>query len=55
MAERNNFHCFGQRGRVVVKALCYKTEGRVFETLWGEILNLLYPSGRTRPWGSLSL
>jgi hypothetical protein len=26
----------GVRGRVVVKALCYKPEGRGFETRWGE-------------------
>jgi hypothetical protein len=25
------------------------------QTLWGEILNLPNPSGRTRPWGLLSL
>jgi hypothetical protein len=43
------------RGGVVVKALCYKPEGRGFETLWGEFLNLPNPSGRTKPWGSLSL
>jgi hypothetical protein len=40
---------------VVVKALGYKPESRGFETRWGEILNLPNPSGRTRPWGSLSL
>jgi hypothetical protein len=40
---------------VVVKALGYKPEGRGFETYWGDILNLHSPSGRTRPWGSLSL
>jgi hypothetical protein len=45
----------GARGNVVVKALCYKPEGRGFETLWGEFLNLPYPSGRTTPWGLLSL
>jgi hypothetical protein len=26
----------GVRGSIVVKALCYKPEGRVFETRWGE-------------------
>jgi hypothetical protein len=39
----------------VVKALCYKPEGRGFDTRWGEFLNLPNPSGRTRPWGLLSL
>jgi hypothetical protein len=41
--------------KVVVKALCYKPEGRGFETRWGEILNSPNPSGRCRPWGVLSL
>jgi hypothetical protein len=36
-------------------SLGYKQKGRAFETGWGEILNLRNPSGRTRPWGSLSL
>jgi hypothetical protein len=45
----------GTRGSVVVKALCYEPEGSGFETLWGEFLNLPNPSGRTRPWGFLSL
>jgi hypothetical protein len=47
----------GARGNVVVKALYYKPEGRGFETRWGEgiFFNLRNPSGRTRPWGSLSL
>jgi hypothetical protein len=39
----------------MVKALGYKPEGREFETRRGEILNLPNPSGRTGPWGSLSL
>jgi hypothetical protein len=26
------------RGSVIVKALCYKREGRVFETQWGELI-----------------
>jgi hypothetical protein len=43
------------RGSLVVKALGYKPEGRGFETRWSEILNLPNPSGRTRPWGLLSL
>jgi hypothetical protein len=45
----------GARGSVVVKALCYKLEGCGFDTQWGEFLNLPNPSGRTRPWGLLSL
>jgi hypothetical protein len=45
--------CFidGARGSVVVKALCYKSEGREFDTRWCEFLNLPNPSGLTRPWG----
>jgi hypothetical protein len=43
------------RGSVVVKALCYEPEGRGFDTRWGEFLNLPNQSGRTRPWGLLSL
>jgi hypothetical protein len=31
-------------GRLVVKALGYKPEGRGFESRWGEILNLPSPS-----------
>jgi hypothetical protein len=46
---------FGARGSVVVKALCYKPEGRRFDTRWGEFLNLPNPSGHTRPWGLRSL
>jgi hypothetical protein len=45
----------GARGSVVVKALCYKPEGRGFDTRLGEFLNLPNPSGRTMPWGLLSL
>jgi hypothetical protein len=45
----------GAGGSVMVKALRYKPEGRGFETRWGEFLNLPNPSGRIRPWGSLSL
>jgi hypothetical protein len=45
----------GARGSLVVKALGHKPEGRGFETPWAEILNLTNPSGRTRPWGLLSL
>jgi hypothetical protein len=44
-------------GSVVVEALCYKPEGRGFETGWGELIcfNLHTPSSRTKPWGLLSL
>jgi hypothetical protein len=45
----------GVCGSVVVKALCYKPEGRGFDTRRGEFLNLPNPYGRTRPWGLLSL
>jgi hypothetical protein len=45
----------GARGSLVVKELGYKSEGRGFETRWGEILNWPNPSGRARPWGLLSL
>jgi hypothetical protein len=37
------------------KALCYKPEGRGFDSQWCEFLNLPNPSGRTWPWGLLSL
>jgi hypothetical protein len=40
---------------VVVKALCYKPEGRGFETRLSEFLNFPNPSGRTRPCGLLGL
>jgi hypothetical protein len=46
-----------KRGHAV-KTLCYKLEGRGFETRWGEwifFFNLPNPFGRTRPWGLLSL
>jgi hypothetical protein len=45
----------GARDSVVVKVLCYKPEGRGFDTRWGDFLNLPNPSCRTRPWGLLSL
>jgi hypothetical protein len=51
MPSRKN----GARGSVVVKALCYKLEGRGFDSRCGEFLNLPHLSGRTRPWGLLSL
>jgi hypothetical protein len=44
----------GVGGSVVVKALCYKPEGRGFDTRWSEFLNLPILSGSTRPWGLLS-
>jgi hypothetical protein len=44
----------GACGSVVAKALCYKPEGRGFDTQWGEFLNLPNPSSRIRPWGLLS-
>jgi hypothetical protein len=46
---------YGARGSVVVKALCYKPEGRGFDTRRSDFLNLPNPSGRTKPWGLLSL
>jgi hypothetical protein len=49
------FIVLGAGGSLVIKALGYKPEGRGFETRWGEILNLPNPSGRTKPWGLLSL
>jgi hypothetical protein len=45
----------GASGSLMVKALGYKPEGRGFETRSGDIFNLPNPSGRTRPWDSLSL
>jgi hypothetical protein len=50
-----NFFYVGIRGNVVVKALFYKPEGRGFDSRCGEFLNLPNSSGRTRPWGLLSL
>jgi hypothetical protein len=44
-----------KRESVVVNALCYKPEVRGFETQWRKFINLPNPSGRTRPWGLLSL
>jgi hypothetical protein len=40
---------------LVVKALCYKPEGRGFDTQLIFFFNLPNPSGRTRPWGLLCL
>jgi hypothetical protein len=40
---------------LVIKALDCKLESRGFEPQRKQILNLLNPSGRTRPWGLLSL
>jgi hypothetical protein len=47
----------GARGGLVVKALCYKPEGRGFETRQGELIpfELPNPSGLARPWGLVSL
>jgi hypothetical protein len=45
----------GACSSLVVKAVCYKLEGCGFNTRRGEFLNLSNPSGRSRPWGSLSL
>jgi hypothetical protein len=30
----------GAHGSVVVEALCHKSEGREFETWWGEVLSV---------------
>jgi hypothetical protein len=38
-----------------ISEVCYKPEGRGFNTRLGEFLHLANPSGRTRPWGLLSL
>jgi hypothetical protein len=46
---------YGACGSLMVKVLGYKPEGRGFESQWDEILNVLKLSGRTRPWGLLSL
>jgi hypothetical protein len=43
------------RGSLVVKVLGYKAEGLGLEIRLGEMLNLPNPSGRSRPWGLLSL
>jgi hypothetical protein len=48
-------YIFGASCSVVIKALCYKPEGRGFDTRRGEFLNLPNPSGHTRPCGLLSL
>jgi hypothetical protein len=46
----------GVLASIEVKALGYKPEGSGIETRWGEyFLNLPNLSGRTRPWGLLSL
>jgi hypothetical protein len=45
------FVSIGARGSVVVKALCYKPEGRGFDNRWGEFLNLPNPSGCTSALG----
>jgi hypothetical protein len=50
-----NYRINGARGSVEVKALCYTPEGHGFDIWWGNFLNFPNPSGRTRPWGLLSL
>jgi hypothetical protein len=40
---------FHTGGSVVVKVLCYKQDGRGFDTRLGDFLNLPNPSGRSRP------
>jgi hypothetical protein len=45
----------GSLGSVVIEALCYKPEGRRFDTQIGKFLNLSNPSIRSRPWGLLSI
>jgi hypothetical protein len=45
----------GARCSVLVKALCYKPEGRGLDTRRGEFLNVPNLSGRTGLWGLLSL
>jgi hypothetical protein len=52
-----SIYTVGNRGIVVVKALCYKPQSRGFETRRGEYISFNLPnrSGRTGPWGSLSL
>jgi hypothetical protein len=37
-----NYCYVGARGSVVIKALCYKPEGRAFETRWGEWFLSIY-------------
>jgi hypothetical protein len=49
------YYTLWARGSLLVKTLGYKIEGREFETVWDDILNLPNSSGRTRPWGSLNL
>jgi hypothetical protein len=44
----------GACGSVVVQAR-YEPEGRGFDTRRGKFLNLPHPSGRSTPWGLLSL
>jgi hypothetical protein len=41
---------YGAGGNIVVEALCYKPEGRGFDTRC-DFLNSPNPSGRTSPWG----
>jgi hypothetical protein len=39
---QNNMFWLGKDNYLVVKALCYKTESRGFETQWGEWFLLIY-------------
>jgi hypothetical protein len=48
----NNLNCdnmSGARSSIVVKAICYKPEGRGFNTQWGEFLNLPNPLAALGP------
>jgi hypothetical protein len=38
--EQNDVEIYVELSRVVVKALSYKLEGRVFETRWGEFSSI---------------
>jgi hypothetical protein len=42
-------------GSLVVRSLAHKSEGRGFETKWGEIFNISNSSLSTNPWGLLNL
>jgi hypothetical protein len=57
LKQRTFWNDIQQSGHGVLKALRYQLEGRGFEVKWGEriFFNLANPSGRTRPWGLLSL
>jgi hypothetical protein len=42
-------YVLGARGSVAVEAQCYKPESRLFDTRWGEFLNLPNPSATLGP------